>query len=33
MSRIISMLDFILGLTSDIAKLRTMYKAHHQDYQ
>jgi hypothetical protein len=33
MSKIISMLDFLFSLTSDIAKLRTMYKAHHRDYQ
>jgi hypothetical protein len=33
MSKIIAMLDFILALTNDIAKLRTMYKVHHQDYQ
>jgi len=33
MSKIISMLDFIFSLTNDIAKLRTMYKTNHQDYQ
>jgi hypothetical protein len=33
MSKIISMLDFILGLTRDVAKLRSTYKTHQQDYQ
>jgi hypothetical protein len=33
MSKILSLLDFILGLTKDVAKLRSSYKTHQQDYQ